>query len=335
MPNTNDKQLLLFSDVEENTYDESIKKTRNYLDELFKAVKQYRSSKHYMELLDFCTKFKSYSIFNNMLIYWQLPGAQYVLPAEEWRKKYNRIVKTDERPLIVLQPFGPVMFLYDISSTVPVDPNDDRIPIECLEPYKCVNLPVTPTVYNTLLKNLPYFGISLGEFQTGADYAGKLECSNDSDPMLIYEITSKNYKKSFKYHCQYTLKFSSTQHDNTIKFATIIHELGHLFLRHISCRYTDKWQHPRLQLSHAIKEFEAESVASMVCAHQGIDSQSHKYLVNYCDNNSEIPDVSVDEIFRAVTQIEKLLRPMNIKDGLLYQLDKNFKEIYNQATKKP
>ena len=233
-----------------------------------------------------------------MLIYWQMPGAQYVLTAEEWRKKYNRIVKTDERPLIVLQPFGPVMFLYDISSTVSIDPNDDRIPIECLEPYKCVNLPVLPTVYNTLLKNLPYLGISLEEFQTGADYAGKLECSNDSDPMLIYEINSKNNKTSFEYH------------------------------------YTDRWQHPRLQLSHAIKEFEAESVASMVCAHQGIDSQSHKYLVNYCENNTEIPDVSVDEIFRAVTQIEKLLHPLNIKDGLLYQLDKNFKEMYSQATQK-
>ncbi len=333
MSNNIEKQQLYFPGfVPDDSLDKEnndAEKEKSSLDELFAEVKQYRSSKHFRDLLNFFARFKSYAAYNCMLLFTQRPGVQYVLSIKEWRKKYNRLIKTDARPLIILQPFGPVMFLYDVSDTVPISAEKDTFPEELLEPYKCANKQVDTITYRNLINNLPALGIYIDEFSTGAEYAGKLECSHDSDPMLDFTINKQGQDYHFKYHCLYTIKYSSTQKDTTTRFATIIHELAHLFLHHIHCQYDKEWPQTRPELSHASQEFEAESVACLVCLRQGIDSQSYKYLAHYLDENEEIPEVSIDEIIKVVNQIEKLLFPMKIKDGLLYKLDTKFKNLYD------
>ncbi|MBK7442542.1 MAG: hypothetical protein IPI65_13570 [Bacteroidetes bacterium] len=41
---------------------------------------------------------------------------EIVLSAEKW-KKYRRTIKKNARPLLILMPFGPVEFVYDITDT--------------------------------------------------------------------------------------------------------------------------------------------------------------------------------------------------------------------------
>ena len=94
----------------------TIEETKSKLDILFSEVKAYRKSKHFAELLGFCAKFKTLAPYNAMLVHLQRPHARFVLTPSEWRK-YNRKVRAHARPLVILVPFGPVDFVFEIQDT--------------------------------------------------------------------------------------------------------------------------------------------------------------------------------------------------------------------------
>jgi hypothetical protein len=89
------------------------------LDQLFSLACQYRTSEAYRELMIFVSRFRFYAPYNAMLVHVQMPGATFVAPASRWRKDYWRRIKPDARPLVILQPMGPVMFVFDVSDTEP------------------------------------------------------------------------------------------------------------------------------------------------------------------------------------------------------------------------
>jgi hypothetical protein len=93
--------------------------TRQSLDELFTLARWYRSSKAYWDLLNFVAKFRFYAPFNAMLIHIQKPGAAYVAPPHRRLSNYRRHIKAEAQPLVILQPMGPVMFVFDVSDTEP------------------------------------------------------------------------------------------------------------------------------------------------------------------------------------------------------------------------
>lgn len=96
-------------------------------------------------MLAFVASFKLLSPYNAFLLYQQRPGTRFVLNASSWYKKYSRKIKPNARPLIILVPFGPVDYVYDISDTYAVDKDDqqvlfaetdDEILSELIEPFK-------------------------------------------------------------------------------------------------------------------------------------------------------------------------------------------------------
>ena len=82
---------------------------RAALDELFTLAGKYNSSGAYLELVRFVGRFRFYSPFNAMLIYMQMPGAHFVCTARRWRRDYRREIKIDARPIVILQPMGPIL----------------------------------------------------------------------------------------------------------------------------------------------------------------------------------------------------------------------------------
>ena len=93
--------------------------TKRALDELFSLTRQYKSAKAYHDLLRFIGHFRFYSPFNAMLVHIQMPGASFVAPPSRWLHEYRRRIKPGARPLVILQPMGPVMFVFDVSDTEP------------------------------------------------------------------------------------------------------------------------------------------------------------------------------------------------------------------------
>src|ERR1700687_6522173 len=82
---------------------------RTALDELFTLAGKYNSGDVYLELMRFVGRFRFYSPFNAMLIYTQMPGAHFVCTALRWRRDYHREIKISARPVVILQPMGPIL----------------------------------------------------------------------------------------------------------------------------------------------------------------------------------------------------------------------------------
>jgi hypothetical protein len=90
-----------------------IKETQKALDQLFTLTKQYEWSGAYLDLLRFIGRFRFYSPYNAMLVHVQMPGATFVASASRWLTKYSRRIRTGAHPIVILQPKGPVMFVFD------------------------------------------------------------------------------------------------------------------------------------------------------------------------------------------------------------------------------
>jgi hypothetical protein len=117
------------------------------LDELFALAGKYNSSEDYLELMRFVGRFRFYSPFNAMLIHTQMPGAQFACTARKWRRDYGREIKINARPIVILQPMGPVLFLFDVSDTAPL-PNGRPLPRRVEDPFRRIPCCLCPEKSN-------------------------------------------------------------------------------------------------------------------------------------------------------------------------------------------
>jgi hypothetical protein len=67
-----------------------------------------------------------------------------------------------------------------------------------------------------------------------------------------------------------------------------------------------KWWPDRRGLATDAAEFEAESVAWLVCSRFGIDNPSDTYLANYLGSNAEVPNISIDRVMKSAGLIERM-----------------------------
>ena len=95
-------------------------------------------------------------------------------------------------------------------------------------------------------------------------------------------------------------------HLPTVQFTTLAHELGHLFLGHLGPDKALKVPE-RGQMDHDQVELEAESVAFLVCARNGVTSKSETYLADYVKEHTTIDHIDIYQIMRAAGQVENLL----------------------------
>jgi hypothetical protein len=95
-------------------------------------------------------------------------------------------------------------------------------------------------------------------------------------------------------------------HVPAVQFVSLAHELAHLFLGHLG---PDKALNVPLrpEMNHDQHELEAESVAYLVCARNGVASKSETYLKDYVTQNTTIVDIDIYQVMRAAGQIETLL----------------------------
>ncbi len=98
------------------------------IDELVRQSIDYRSSTEFKEMIEFMAKFRAYAPYNNMLVRIQKPSCSFYATEIDWRSRFERHLKEDAHPLLILMPFGPVMLVYDLDQT---DGKD--VPRELLE----------------------------------------------------------------------------------------------------------------------------------------------------------------------------------------------------------
>lgn len=292
---------------------------KDNIDELQFLVKTYRNSNEFKELLDFVGRFNYLAPFNAMLVHLQKPGAKFVFNGKKWFE-FGRQPKVNAQNIIILVPFGPIQCVFDYSDTIPIPGGLEALEIvDLMDKYDKGLLQakgkLADNILENLIHNLPNYGIYLDDtFQASNTFGGYIMSCSDQKLTL-----SVNSKSIIKWPSKFIISVNRNQTD-AVKFHTICHELGHLFCFHLSYNSSKK-----RSLSVKEREFEAETVAWLVCKRNGIENPSEEYLAGYAPTG-EIPICSTDLIMRAVTEIEKMLQgPVYLKDSLWFKEDKKFK----------
>lgn len=258
--------------------------SRSVLAQLITDSKLYTQSKAYKELLDFVVKLRNFAPFNAMLLQIQKPGLSYAASARDWWRRFQRRPKEGARPLLILQPFGPVSLVYDVMDTegnvlpegVASFPATGAISRNDLNAYKA----------RLKRKHIEWLEVDAGDKRAG--YIRPIERVSNDDEYTIYGM------------------YINRNHPPPTQFATLVHELAHLFLGHLG---EDKnFRVPnRTGLSYSEVELEAESVSYLVCARNGVESKSESYLSNFVEQDATVDDIDIYRVMRAAGDIEKLL----------------------------
>jgi hypothetical protein len=121
-----------------------------------------------------------------------------------------------------------------------------------------------------------------------------------------------------KYSTQYRM-YINRNHSPAVQFTTLAHALGHLFLGHLGA--DKKLSVPsRTDRDHVQRELEAESVAYIMCARNGITPSSETYLANYIRQDTTMDQVDVYQVMRAAGQVEGLLTGDHREGGKVRQV---------------
>ena len=286
--------------------------SRRALDELFTLTHQYCSTKGYDGLLKFIRRFRFYAPYNAMLIHIQMPGAKFVAPPHRWLHEYGQRIKPGARPLVILQPMGPVMFVFDVSDTEPL-PDAPPLPREVVAPFEVRSGTVGPKLEQTI-ENAKRDGIRVSFRDAGSQSAGLIQVATNKVQLeVLVRLAPK--RESVEVPLRYEILLNA-RHSREARYATLVHELAHLYCGHVGTP-NEKWWPNRSRLNKAVCEFEAESVCYLACGRVGIDNPSDEYLAGYMEQNRQVPEISLEAVMAASGLIEKMgserLKPR--KDG--------------------
>lgn len=256
---------------------------RSLLDQLLEESRLYKTSKGYLKLLEFTKRLRNFAPFNAMLLHVQKPGMRYAASAYDWKARFERHSKENARPLLTLWPFGPVALVYDVQDT------------EGKELPQDVDSFFARGAITT--EQIPAFIKDMGRRQIACDYFD----GGDGKAGSIRVLKTSTPKEGGCYGMQL-----NRNHSVPVQFVTIAHELAHLFLGHLG---PDKKLNipERPRPAHAQEELEAESVAYLVCARNGVESKSESYLTDFVKANTTIETLDLYQVMRAAGQIETLL----------------------------
>ncbi len=277
------------------------------LDDLFVSARAYRSSPEFKQLIEFVAGFRFYSPYNAMLVHIQRPGATFVCPAYRWKKEFDRNIKPGATPLIILQPMGPVMFVFDVSDTEP-GPDAPPLPEGVTNPFKVRYGKIGSDLERTI-ENAKRDGIEIITRKEGSQSAGSIMTVpwKGQKPLVFQTGIDKQRNPVYRnIPVQYRLLLNEDLSRES-RYATMTHELGHLYCGHLGTP-NPKWWPDRRGRNKTVKEFEAEAVSYLVCTRQEIESPSDSYLSGYLKYEPEIPPISPEAIMKSAGLIEQMGR---------------------------
>lgn len=292
------KQLRLFPDspinIANSLLDDKIaalETVLNPVDEIFMSSSRFRNSRLLMELLGFIARFSNYSPFNGLLLYVQNPSATYVATARNWLQKFKRQPKYDARPMLILAPGGPILFVFDVHDT-----EGTPVPSNLLESRATGNK-MPAKVYSNTQHNCALHGIAV--YETTAERAATSPASRIT-PALRKRFTDYDLKKDTSYLV--LIDKSPSVED---MYSSLVHELGHIFCGHLGID-RHAWWPERENATINGEDLEADAVAYLVCKRLGLQTRSAKYLARYVEKDQQLPVFSLNAVLQAVTYTEEM-----------------------------
>jgi hypothetical protein len=93
-------------------------------------------------------------------------------------------------------------------------------------------------------------------------------------------------------------------HDPSTQYATLVHELAHLYCGHLGTP-DERWWPKRTRLDHATQEFEAEAVSYIVCKRIDDSVRFPPYLAHLLKGDG-LPPFSLDRVVKVAGDIEQM-----------------------------
>ncbi len=292
------EQLRLFPDAALNLIDTppdeniaELETALNPVDEVFTSLTRFRNSYEFVELLQFISRFPNYSTFNGLLLYLQNPAATYVATARTWALKHNRKPKADARPMVILAPMAPILFLFDIQDT-----EGAAVPSTLMQPRE-IDEQQLGKLYATTLHNAAIHGIAVYE---AALNHKEIDSVNRITPALRKKYKALNLPKDTTY-----LIFIDETLPPASRYASLVHELGHIFCSHLGID-RHAWWPERLDLNIRGEEIEAAAVAYLVSRRNGLSANAEEYQLRFSEPHQEIPPISMNAVTQAAGYIEDM-----------------------------
>lgn len=257
------------------------------LDALYAAAVAGRPSDELEGLRTVLCRLPMLGPYNAMLVELQRPGARYVATAWTWRQEFARGLRTGSRPLVILKPFGPVEFVYDVADT-----DGAPLPRAVLDPFRASG-PVTEEGLAAFVQKLPGQSISYREAPFGSAQAGSTQTVGSWDPT----------RAPRRGEIRYAITVNQAM-GPAARLATVFHELGHIYCGHLTGASPQRFQYR--QLSSQSREFEAEIVSWLECGRLRIDSPAGPYLHGYLTEDGSMPPISVEAVVHALGKVEAI-----------------------------
>lgn len=281
------EQLPLFFLSEQEVYD----KKKNSIDELLSRSLKFRGSAEFRKFFSFIARFKHYSRYNTMLVYIQNSAVTFFGGVSYWKKNFNRTIKDDARPYIILAPNGPVMLVYDVMDTEGKLSADEFIKTGLGREVFGVEGVFDEVIYYNAIERAMNYGIKIKIVPQDLFSGGSI-------------TTSITNNLEIKINGDLNLKQ---------RFPILIHELAHLLLGHTGHKEIIHYKHkskiikikPRTKLGLSTKELEAETVSFLVCNKLGIITDADKYIAGYHVGEKALKNFSHDAVIKVTDKIEK------------------------------
>lgn len=260
------------------------KEVEGSLNELVNKVMAFKKTGKFLEAMHCIASFTKYSVYNGFLIFIQNPFASYVATERAWKKKFGRTVKDNARPILILNPRGPIGIVYDVSGT-----EGRGLPETVFDPIR-VSGEIRAAMIKQLYINAAKEGIAIKGYRAAKAHGG-----------LSGTLSVQDFDLG--------IVFLNQNHDLGAIFSLLIHELSHIYLGHTG--KTAFSSEDRSQLPREQKEFEAELVSYFLLNRFGYSLNAEEGLAIITSGKESSPWLSVDvkAVSRVAGKIEKMTRP--------------------------
>jgi hypothetical protein len=241
----------------------------------------YRNSAAFQEMVSFMANFRDYAPFNNLLVKLQNPSCSFFATQRDWRRRFDRRLKEDGRPMLILAPMHPVMLVYDLDST-----EGPPLPQELQQFAKFEGQwdpeRLSLTVTNASIRDR----IRISTVKLSSTAAGFATISAGEGDM----------KMRIGLHSEL---------DEPSRYGVLLHELAHVYLGHLGGD-KDGWWPSRGDLARRAMEVEAEAVAYIVSRRAGLKGTSPHYVSRYLDGEATQQAISLDLIAKVAGRLEDM-----------------------------
>ncbi len=254
------------------------------IDGLFQDALKRVGTSAFTEYIEFARRLSNLSVYNAMLVRVQRPGAAAVATEKKWLT-IGRTVRPGAVPIVVLRPFGPVSFLFEVADTA-----GEPLPGEHANPFFAYGELNELEWVRFLKHHREKSSTQIEEVNFGSLLAGNAQ-SIQAIPSKVPNLPMAEW-----------LIQLNRNHNIPTRFATLAHELGHIFCGHCGADSRGRWP-DRSSLSHAVRETEAEAVSYLACGRRDLNVASMEYLAELI-MKVDFKQVSLYAIFEAANRVE-------------------------------